>query len=461
MSPIPASRRFTILLVVLTLSLVVRAAILVRADQALLFEHDSASYINSARALLETGTFSIAPNQLEPQTIRTPGYPLFLAMLFGLFGENWIAILFVQMCFSVATIGLVYGFGSKLWNPDLALLASVLLALDLNSLGFSLLVLTEALFTFFLTAFVFVLAMVLQRGPLGERQGWKSAMLAGLLLAVATHMRPISYYLVIPVIVVWFVWGWIQKWDRRVLVTNLLAFLIPFLILVGGWQVRNYMQTGSSQFSAIESINMVNYRAAMVIAERDGISRDEAVQQIKDQYGLTQQRGWNEAWRSAGVDVLLHNPDIFLKQYAVSLANIFIGPGSEIAVRLSGVDVGESGPLGDLRRLSPGEYVERWVVGDPLYFFTFIFSMMHMLLLYAGAAYWSVRTLFQRPWNVVSIFLFGMLAYLALVSAGPEAYYRFRVPMTPLLVLMTAGAWFDFMKRRRSVSKIATSRSNS
>ena len=43
---------------------------------------DTASYENPARALVETGWFTAGIHQgAEPETLRTPGYPLFLAGL--------------------------------------------------------------------------------------------------------------------------------------------------------------------------------------------------------------------------------------------------------------------------------------------------------------------------------------------------------------------------------------------
>ncbi|MEW6406214.1 MAG: glycosyltransferase family 39 protein [Chloroflexota bacterium] len=462
----PVTRKYSRplwLLVVLSFSLAVKFAILFQSDSSQWAANDTTSYINSARALLQTGTFSISPENPEPQTIRTPGYPIFLAFIYGLVGENQMAVLAAQILFSLGTIAITYWIGTKLWNSKIGFASALLLALDMNSIGFSLLLLTETLFTFFLCAFLAVVVFLLDLGaPLAEnrKRHLNAAFLAGLFLSVATHIRPITYYLIPLVLVAWLILGFIKKWDRLAWIASWLAFFVPILVLICGWQVRNSLQTASPQFSAIESVNMINYRAAMVIAERDGISRDEAIHQITEECNLNQNPGWNETWRRVGIGILLENPQIFIKQYARSLADIFIGPGSETLANLVGMEIKTSSPLGDLVRLLPGNYAERWIYPHPVYFSVFVISMLHMLLIYFGTILWLAQLLFKRSIVIwPAVFLFGVAVYLALVSAGPEAYYRFRVPMTPMLVLLAASAMAGLFAKKQPVSQNSMSRS--
>jgi len=51
-----------------------------------------------------------------------------------------------------------------------------------------------------------------------------------------------------------------------------------------------------------------------------------------------------------------------------------------------------------------------------------------------------MQALLKRQMVVGQAFLLGVLTYFVFVSAGPEAYYRFRVPITPILVLLATGA---------------------
>ncbi|MEI7850105.1 MAG: hypothetical protein WCK35_30210, partial [Chloroflexota bacterium] len=328
--------------------------------------------------------------------------------------------------------------GTRLWNSRVGFIAAIWLALDLNSLAFSMLALTETLFTFFLITFILFFVRLIHSE--GEANVNRLSFAAGLFLAVATHIRPVSYYLVFPVLVGWLAWSLWQRWDYLSLMRSTLFFIFPLLFLLGGWQVRNFLITGESVFSAIESINMVNYRAAMVIAEREGGSRDDGMAWIRQEYKLDTAPGWTKRWGNAGINIILDNPGIFFRQYMRGLGNIFLGPGSERIGRLMGVVINITSPLGDLFRLSPGEYLQRWVRPYPGYFLLFVFSLVHMFMLYV----FSLWGLLRVPKILPTWFLVGVLFYLALISAGPEAYSRFRVPITPILALFASVGLDDF-----------------
>jgi hypothetical protein len=56
--------------------------------QHIILAPDSGSYMNSADALLRTGHFAVSPGDSNPQVFRTPGNPVFLAMVIWLFGKK-------------------------------------------------------------------------------------------------------------------------------------------------------------------------------------------------------------------------------------------------------------------------------------------------------------------------------------------------------------------------------------
>ena len=64
--------------------------------------------------------------------------------------------------------------------------------------------------------------------------------------------------------------------------------LLPAVVILGTWQVRNVRVSGSAEFSQIKNVNLLMYRAAAVVALRDGISldaaRDRLQRELKRQY---------------------------------------------------------------------------------------------------------------------------------------------------------------------------------
>ncbi len=61
------------------------------------------------------------------------------------------------------------------------------------------------------------------------------------------------------------------------------------------------------------------------------------------------------------------------------------------------------------------------------------------MVIYAGILLWVVGRLKQKRFDVWDALWWGLVAYFLLVSAGAEAYYRFRVPLMPILSVY-AGA---------------------
>jgi 4-amino-4-deoxy-L-arabinose transferase-like glycosyltransferase len=407
------------------------------------FTSDSYGYVDNARALFEIKRFAHSPE--EPglfETIRTPGYPLFLAASYSLFGVNQAIAIGIQSFLSLITIILTFWIGCQIWNPKVGLLSSLLLTLDLNTLGFSLMLLSETLFTLFLTGFLASTIYILKRDP----DRWKGVRLfsyagiSGTLLVFATFVRPLTYFSFALVALIFEVWLISTHWPWKRHLQLQIGFFLPFVLLVGGWQLRNQQITGSGMFSQIEAINMYWYRAAGVIALRDHISLQDAQKKmgIYEPQAVLYHPELGETWQEDGVNTLLKHPFLYMRTVVGGILKMFMIPGNETVLGLIGVQLGKTSPLGDLFRLPPREYITRWMEGNKVYLLTFIFALLHMFLVYTGFLIGSVQSLVKRQGLMSLFLLIGMLFYLVLVSAGPEAYYRFRVPVTPILVLFAA-----------------------
>lgn len=375
---------------------------------------DAEGYDKCAQAFVEHGSFFCAPDNLNYQTNRTPLYPLFLAVCYFVFGVKVAPAIFLQILLSCFTVYLIYLLAEKLFDKEIALFSALLLAVDFASISFTQYLLTETLFTFFVVASVLTGVYVLKEG--------RFSFLFGVLLACASLTRPITYYIVFPVAVGFFIFR----------PKSLLVLLIPYVVLVGSWQFRNYLVSGNPAFSTIQGTNLYAYRAASVLAEKEGVLYDEA----KD--GLPK-IPVNQMSRE-GMKIILDNPWVFLKTELKGLGQLMLIPGVDSFLSCFGISSYKQGCFGDLFRLSLKDFFIKWSK-RPVWLLTFIFFLVYLYLMYL----FFLRGL---DFSKEHIFVLCVILYLIGLSAGVEANVRFRVPIMPLLLVFSANGICKFKSKK-------------
>ena len=71
-----------------------------------------------------------------------------------------------------------------------------------------------------------------------------------------------------------------------------------------------------------------------------------------------------------------------------------------------------------------------------------------MLLAFtSGVVLWLVRSP-RSAWTAGAVLVVVVSAYFVVISAGPEAASRFRVPLAPLLAILAAAGWESLRKTR-------------
>ncbi len=433
------------LVIILTLSFALKLVFLIFvtvSNPNLFLEIDSEGYNNPALALAKTGVFAISPDFPHiPEVIRTPGYPLFLAGIYTLFGENnYPMVILAQILLSLGIIILTYCIVFTLYNDRLALLAILVLLLDLTSLSYSLILLSETLFTFLIVGMLLIGVHGLKSTSI---QKW--ALFAGFFLALATIVRPISYYLIIPLVLGVLVFAWKQKLMWKVLLKSSLLLFLPFIVLIGGWQMRNVYQTGSTEFSGIVGINMLFYRGAGIIALRDGISLQEAQNKVSvdTYYNMRQEalyhpdKKYFDMWKQDGIKIIQEYPHLFIRSQVRGIFRMMFGTGHFALLKFLGIPVGPQGPLEDFTILSWDEYLQKWTNGtSAVIFWSAIWGLIYLCIIYAGILSWIWHNLItQIRITPPDILIWGVLLYLGVIAAGPEASDRFRMPIMPILII--------------------------
>ncbi|MGO9481866.1 MAG: glycosyltransferase family 39 protein [Candidatus Kryptoniota bacterium] len=181
------------------------------------------------------------------------GYPLFLAILFRVFGASLAAAETSNLIFSVATIMLAYWIARELFRSELAGRFTLLfLAIYPDNIAYTSLLCVETFHLFLL--FLGVALLLHCVSAQGTAHSWR-LLVAGLVLGFATLVKAQTFLLpgLILLLFPQFSWEWRSVLNRlkkiSILYVALIAVLIP-------WLIRNYQLYDDFVISNNDGLNL-------------------------------------------------------------------------------------------------------------------------------------------------------------------------------------------------------------
>jgi len=222
-------RDLLVILLIVVVALAMRGALAFRAPAFV--TKDSIEYVEPALDLVDGQPFVLAQR-------RTPAYPLVMAASVALFGRDLLAITFTQHLLGVGTAVLTYGIGRLAFGRTVGLLAGLAAALSSPLLIYEHYLITEPVFTFFLTLAVFFLVAGLRT----ERLALYAA--GGIALGLASLTRPVGQAVLVALPFALIVVYGVRRWRP-----SLLAFAVAtgcFALLVVPWAIRNQVVYGTA-----------------------------------------------------------------------------------------------------------------------------------------------------------------------------------------------------------------------
>jgi hypothetical protein len=417
------------------------ALVLARSGTSGLNRPDTSSYLEPGRNLLLHGEFVASG---LPEISRTPGYPLFLALV-SLAGPVTAAL--AQVILSVFSVVLVWRLARAVFHDGrIALAAAWIFAFEPLSVLYSVLLLSE---TLFLTLFLLSLERLAEF--LRERRLSVLAQ-AGICLAAATFVRPVSYYLPLALAAGLFaalarVPG--LRWKAPAV---LLLSTLPWL---AAWQIRNRVETGFGGFSSAQAYNLYFFSAAEVT----GRVEHRAVVSVQNDFGYNDEQlflarhpaaaGWNQAerlefMRTETNRVLRAHPGLFLRAQLAGAVRTAFNPSASIFISVLNSSLDDETYLrerdqGPLRaalwaaQAHPGQ--------------TAVMAALEVILLalYLFAAKGTLRG--GAP-GVCLWLLLGVSLYFLGVS-GVLGAARFRLPVMPVVCVLAAAG---ILRRKEEIA---------
>jgi len=206
------------LLAFVIIFLAFRVGCIYYSDPVSFIQPDSYDYMNMAKSAFSPGGMISE----KRHALRMPGYPLFLAGVFKIFGESVAAVQAIQILLSLFSCWFLFRISEHYIDKRAAWLVLFLLAVSYDSFAQEALVLTESLYTsLILAAFYFLLR--------------EKTLLSGLLFAAGYFVRQ--------EILVFIVFAAGVAWYRERNLRKAALFCLPLVLFLFLWGVRNYRVT--------------------------------------------------------------------------------------------------------------------------------------------------------------------------------------------------------------------------
>lgn len=211
---------------------------------------DSYLYLNAGETIVSAGEFASrgADGTLQPDYLIAPGYPFFLGVLHWLLGVPLAGVVLVQVLLTVLAAFIAYKAALEI-DRRLGFLSLAILLYSPSITMFSLLILTESLFLFFITLVMFCFVKYLKTGRV------TFVVLTGLAFAAAVYVRPGFYFLGIA-IAAFIIYANATR-NRKTVVFHALVLLVVVYGLLGLWQARNYLVFHEVVFSSAISKKVI------------------------------------------------------------------------------------------------------------------------------------------------------------------------------------------------------------
>jgi 4-amino-4-deoxy-L-arabinose transferase-like glycosyltransferase len=404
---------------------------------------DTASYLNPGHNLIVHGAFASSG---IPEIDRTPGYPIF-AELTGMICANVLLSVAAQIILSLISLLLVRKIANRVFpDSNAGSIAAWLYAFEPLSMVYSVRLMPETLFALLLLLVIDRALSFLKSGKL------VNLCVAGVLLAAATYVRPVSYYLVFPLAVGLAVTAPKLRGLRWKAPAVLLITVLP---LLAAWQLRNFTETGYSGFSSIVEKNLYFFQSAEVTAELQHVSLQAEQAQLgypEDLYYFAahpEQRTWTQSqrlrfMRSQAIETIASHPGLYLRTHSAGVGIVAFTPcATELLQLLGAYPAGSSMPH---RIVNEGvaASVKRVILDHPQVAVAMAFLEAFLLLLYALAIRGCLRADSDRP---AILMLAGIAMYFLLISGGAQAVGRYRQPVMPELCILAAGGLALLLKK--------------
>jgi 4-amino-4-deoxy-L-arabinose transferase-like glycosyltransferase len=414
-------------------------------DASNLTHEDQELYINLGKIMAKTGSFlqTEGPEYTADWAIsRMPGYPQFLAVVYGIFGENNMAILGVQFFIDSLTC-VIIGLIAESMIARGFIVAGMVSALNLNMIILSGMILTDTLFLFLFSLFILFSFYYIKRVKKSH------LFLAIFFLSMSTLVRPVSYFLIVIILPLLIVWLLQKRMQLKQILYSVFIYLIPIAIIVGPIQYRNYDKYDTFLLVSQSGSHTLNWVVPAVYqysgqgSYQNGLSfakeHFESVVDKKELLGQSKNAFEINSYQMEAAKKALFDLGLLNMAYAWTVGSVInlLSPSVVYAPFVRGMKHTSF-------YATPGhgaiEKIVNYITntGDRDYLAILIsgsiISLAFIVLSLLGLYNMLRKNVYSIRYNNMLIFSLFLIAYFLLIT-GPIVGVKYRLPLEPILVI--------------------------
>lgn len=396
---------------------------------------DSGEYIHLAKNLVDygviySGDYTAAPKDLSLYSRRTPGYPIFLILTKILFNSDFLPLL-LQCLLSIFNIFLGYKIAKQilLENSNMHLFLLFFLFFPSQYI-YATLYMSEILFQTSLLGCIYYLLKFETSGQ------FKYFYIYQILLAIAYLIKPVALFLWLGYILYGIIFH-----NNRGMAARQLAMTLFHILIIGGFFIKNYRQTGIAEYSGIGRKLLINYNMPALISSYEN---EETSRNRLDSLQLSMSHQ-SYASQCANIDLFIRNevtnhPLHFIALQSYGSVKFFLETGRwDLELWRRGHQHLDDIPSLKKQFTTKGfsgilEELKKW---NSIYLIYYVFVIITSITLFILFIKNLFRTSILRRHQFL---LVATIIYFALLT-GPSASARFRLPIFPILVILSMAGF--------------------
>lgn len=429
--------------------------------------NDPYTYNQLAKNIIEYKSFTYAEG-LPPVSLRTPGYPLFIALIYMLFGINPIIVILVQILLDSLIVILIFLITKNFLTLRLSILTAFLYAIEPHASIFSLSMYSDTFFVFVLTLFAYFFIKHLYK------EQYQTLILSAVLLAVANLIKPSGVFTPIIIIII-LLFKFKEKY--KIFIYRSVLFILTFILILSPWLIRNYNYFNKIFLSTAGDYNLLVLNITPIKMSQTNLSQNEAIFRLlseadslmgKDNIQpmfnrkplnyweeLTLQYDFNKAfyWKKLAFIYISNYPFQFIRFYLIGILHSFGNLGT--AIYSEYFNLKEKTYKFNLKvETSFIEMFNNFFKNkNSTEIFLALIIFLYLFIVYTGLIIGIVH--FKKlDLTQIKLFLFSFFIYFILI-AGSGGLARFKLPSIPFyLIISSVGLFSIYSFITKKINKI-------